>query len=55
MLYHAGSFAPKNHNDLMKIKFLLTQIDCMHTKGGLCVDSIFICNSNVEKGCRWFM
>ncbi|OIW20443.1 hypothetical protein TanjilG_11142 [Lupinus angustifolius] len=45
VLYHAGNFDSKSHDDLIKIKFSLTQIDCTHIKGGLCVDSVFICNS----------
>ncbi|BAT97870.1 F-box protein PP2-A13-like [Vigna umbellata] len=48
VLYHAGNFVSKNPNDLMKVKFSLAQIDCTHTKGGLCVDSVFICNSDVK-------
>ncbi|KAF5451521.1 hypothetical protein F2P56_026625 [Juglans regia] len=40
--YHAGDFVVQNTNALMKIKFSLTQIDCTHTKGGLCVDCVFI-------------
>ncbi|CAO2838896.1 unnamed protein product [Amaranthus hypochondriacus] len=27
----------------MKIKYSLAQIDCTHTKGGLCLDSVIIC------------
>ncbi|KAL1329608.1 hypothetical protein HN51_046729 [Arachis hypogaea] len=54
ILYHAGTFVSKDSNDLMKIKFSLTQIDCTHTKGGLCVDSVFICNSGVGKGVDCF-
>lgn len=49
VLYHAGNFVSKNSNDLMNIKFSLSQIDCTHTKGGLCVDSVLICNSNARK------
>lgn len=50
ILYHVGNFVSKNSNDLMKVKFSLSQIDCTHTKGGLCVDSVLICNSsNVKK------
>ncbi|ESW06962.1 hypothetical protein PHAVU_010G091000 [Phaseolus vulgaris] len=49
VLYHAGNFVSKNPNDLMKVKFSLAQIDCTHTKGGLCVDSVFICNSDVKQ------
>ena len=49
ILYHVGNFVSKNSNDLMKIKFSLSQIDCTHTKGGLCVDSVLICNSSDVK------
>ncbi|KAK7274588.1 hypothetical protein RIF29_15684 [Crotalaria pallida] len=54
VLYHAGNFDSRSHNDLMKIRFSLTQIDCTHIKGGLCVDTVFICNSDVEKGVDCF-
>lgn len=47
VLYHVGSFVSKNPNDLMNITFSLTQIDCTHIKGGLCVDSVLIYSSNV--------
>lgn len=49
VLYHAGNFVSSSSNDLMKIKFSLTQIDCTHTKGGLCVDSVLISNRDVSK------
>lgn len=40
--YHAGDFVVENSNTTTKIKFSMTQIDCTHTKGGLCVDSVLI-------------
>ncbi|PON58012.1 Phloem protein [Parasponia andersonii] len=40
--YHVGSFVVENPNSLMKIKFSVTQIDCTHTKGGVCVDSVLV-------------
>ncbi|KAK5778010.1 F-box protein PP2-A11-like [Gossypium arboreum] len=40
--YHAGDFVIDDSNPTTKIKFSMMQIDCTHTKGGLCVDSIFI-------------
>lgn len=40
--YHAGDFVVGNGNTSTKIKFSLTQIDCTHTKGGLCLDSVLI-------------
>ncbi|KAJ7962311.1 F-box protein PP2-A13 [Quillaja saponaria] len=49
VLYHAGNFVVEKHNVLTKINFSLSQIDCTHTKGGLCLDSVLICNSDVSK------
>ncbi|KAG7994284.1 hypothetical protein I3843_01G050800 [Carya illinoinensis] len=53
--YHAGDFVVRNTNALMKINFSLTQIDCTHTKGGLCVDSAFIYPKSVGKEARLFL
>ncbi|XP_075519190.1 F-box protein PP2-A13-like [Primulina tabacum] len=47
--YHIGDFFVKDHDSLTKIKFSLTQIDCTHTKGGLCVDSVLICPVSLGK------
>ncbi|KAL8062620.1 hypothetical protein ABFX02_02G159200 [Erythranthe guttata] len=47
--YHVGDFVVEDSNALTKIKFSLTQIDCTHTKGGLCVDSVLICPSGLGK------
>ncbi|KAK4744629.1 hypothetical protein SAY87_010941 [Trapa incisa] len=46
--YHAGDFVVKGHHQgsSTKIKFSMTQIDCTHTKGGLCLDSVLICPSS---------
>ncbi|XP_068650013.1 F-box protein PP2-A13-like [Aristolochia californica] len=41
--YHVGDFVVENSQNSMKLKLLVTQIDCTHTKGGLCVDSVLIC------------
>lgn len=49
VLYHAGDFVVESPNALTKLKFSLTQIDCTHTKGGLCVDAALIYPSNVGK------
>ncbi|XP_022737665.1 F-box protein PP2-A13-like [Durio zibethinus] len=40
--YHVGDFGIENSNSATKIKFSMMQIDCTHTKGGLCVDSVLI-------------
>ncbi|KAL0425947.1 UNVERIFIED_CONTAM: F-box protein PP2-A13 [Sesamum radiatum] len=47
--FHVGDFTVEDPEELTKIKFSLTQIDCTHTKGGLCVDSVFICPSSLGK------
>ncbi|XWS37773.1 hypothetical protein CRYUN_Cryun19dG0073800 [Craigia yunnanensis] len=40
--YHVGDFVIENSNTPTKIKFSMMQIDCTHTKGGLCLDSVLI-------------
>ncbi|KAK8714715.1 hypothetical protein V6N13_042064 [Hibiscus sabdariffa] len=40
--YHAGDFVVDDSVSPTKIKFSMMQIDCTHTKGGLCVDSVLI-------------
>lgn len=42
ILYHVGDFVASSSEQPMKLKFSLAQIDCTHTKGGLCVDSVLI-------------
>ncbi|MQL99174.1 hypothetical protein Taro_031891 [Colocasia esculenta] len=46
--YPVGEFMVENSDVLTKIKFSMTQIDCTHTKGGLCVDSVLIFPSGVR-------
>lgn len=41
-LYHVGDFTISYSDEPIKLKFSMMQIDCTHTKGGLCVDSVFI-------------
>ncbi|ESW15362.1 hypothetical protein PHAVU_007G066700 [Phaseolus vulgaris] len=41
--YHVGDFVVEKPNERTCIKFSLAQIDCTHTKGGLCVDTAIIC------------
>lgn len=47
--YRVADFVVEDPSESTKIKFSLTQIDCTHTKGGLCVDSVLICPSSFEK------
>ncbi|XP_052148691.1 F-box protein PP2-A13-like [Oryza glaberrima] len=42
ILYHVGDFVASTTEQPIKLKFSLAQIDCTHTKGGLCVDSVLI-------------
>ncbi|GAV85589.1 PP2 domain-containing protein [Cephalotus follicularis] len=49
IFYHVGDFVVANPERVTKIKFSSTQIDCTHTKGGLCVDAVLICPSGVGK------
>ncbi|XP_055821445.1 F-box protein PP2-A12-like [Solanum dulcamara] len=41
--HHVGDFVATGSVEPMKVKYSMTQIDCTHTKGGLCVDSVLIC------------
>ncbi|MBA0802256.1 hypothetical protein Gohar_012572 [Gossypium harknessii] len=52
VLYRVGDFVVQNPNAFTNIKFSLTQIDCTHTKGGLCVDAALIYPTTVAKEIR---
>ncbi|KAL1296364.1 F-box protein PP2-A13 [Arachis ipaensis] len=41
--YRVGDFIVDRPNEPTKLKFSLAQIDCTHTKGGLCIDGAIIC------------
>ncbi|KAJ6341859.1 hypothetical protein OIU78_009911 [Salix suchowensis] len=41
-LCHAGDFVVDGTNSSTKLTFSMTQIDCTHTKGGLCLDSVLV-------------
>ncbi|KAG8659273.1 F-box protein PP2-A12 [Manihot esculenta] len=47
-LYHVGNFVVDNSNPSVNLKFSMTQIDCTHTKGGLCLDSVVILPCKVQ-------
>lgn len=40
--YRVGDFHVDSPETAVRAKFSLVQIDCTHTKGGLCVDSVLI-------------
>ncbi|ERN19355.1 hypothetical protein AMTRI_Chr09g22720 [Amborella trichopoda] len=46
---HVGDFRVNSSDSPTKIKYSMTQIDCTHTKGGLCVDSVFIVPVNLSE------
>ncbi|KAJ8752226.1 hypothetical protein K2173_003862 [Erythroxylum novogranatense] len=41
-LYHVGDFFVDNTTSSTKLKSSITQIDCTHTKGGLCLDCVIV-------------
>lgn len=52
--HHVGDFVVTGSTETMKVKFSMTQIDCTHTKGGLCVDSVLICPSEFTERLKRF-
>ncbi|KAI3720736.1 hypothetical protein L2E82_31729 [Cichorium intybus] len=48
--YHVGDFVTRDLYKPTKIKFSMTQIDCTHQKGGLALDSVFICRNRSGTG-----
>ncbi|PWA98397.1 F-box domain, Phloem protein 2-like protein [Artemisia annua] len=48
--YRVGEFVIEDSYKPTKIKFSMTQIDCTHQKGGLALDSVFICHNKLELG-----
>ncbi|KAM2975821.1 hypothetical protein FF1_001938 [Malus domestica] len=47
--YHVGDFVVNKPNMPIKINFSMVQIDCTHTKGGLCLDSVLITPSKFRE------
>ncbi|CAN4095255.1 unnamed protein product [Withania somnifera] len=52
--HHVGGFTVTGSGATTKVKFSMTQIDCTHTKGGLCVDSVLICPSEFTERLKHF-
>lgn len=52
--HHVGDFVVEDPRVMTKIRFSLTQIDCTHTKGGLCVDSVLVCPISLAKVLKSF-
>ena len=47
--YHVGDFVIETSIGPTKLTFSLAQIDCTHTKGGLCIDCAVICPSEFRE------
>lgn len=52
--YHVGDFVVENSRGPTRVKFSMTQIDCTHTKGGLCLDSVAIYPSEFKERLKRF-
>lgn len=53
--YPVGEFVTyDNPTKPIKIKFSMMQIDCTHTKGGVCLDSVLICPSQFSEKLKQF-
>ncbi|CAO2839421.1 unnamed protein product [Amaranthus hypochondriacus] len=47
--YNVGEFIVTDSETTTEVKFSMKQIDCTHSKGGLCVDSVSIIPSDLRK------
>lgn len=52
--YHVGDFIVEGSSTNTGIKFSMTQIDCTHTKGGVCIDSVVIYPSEFRERLKCF-
>ncbi|CAK9188638.1 unnamed protein product [Ilex paraguariensis] len=52
--HHVGVFVVENPLQQQKSNFSMTQIDCTHTKGGLCVDSVLVYPSEFRERLKLF-
>ncbi|PIA43443.1 hypothetical protein AQUCO_01900084v1 [Aquilegia coerulea] len=46
--YKVGEFVVKESEPMTEVRFSMKQIDCTHSKGGLCVDAVFIIPSGLK-------
>ncbi|GLT25798.1 hypothetical protein SLA2020_009050 [Shorea laevis] len=47
--YKVGEFIVTDSQPATEVRFSMKQIDCTHSKGGLCVDSVFIIPSDIKE------
>ncbi|KAK4725117.1 hypothetical protein R3W88_027896 [Solanum pinnatisectum] len=47
--YKVGEFIVSRSNPVTEVRFSMKQIDCTHSKGGICLDSVSIIPSNLRR------
>ncbi|KAK9126523.1 hypothetical protein Scep_015369 [Stephania cephalantha] len=47
--YKVGEFVVSNSEPMTDVRFSMKQIDCTHSKGGLCVDAVYIIPRDLRK------
>ncbi|KAF9591727.1 hypothetical protein IFM89_006073 [Coptis chinensis] len=47
--YKVGEFIVRESEPMPEVRFSMKQIDCTHSKGGLCVDAVFIIPSDLKE------
>ncbi|CAI0408159.1 unnamed protein product [Linum tenue] len=47
--YKVGEFVVTDSDPITEVRFSMKQIDCTHSKGGLCVDSVFIIPNDLKE------
>ena len=47
--YKVGEFIVSGSEPTTQVRFSMKQIDCTHSKGGLCVDAVFIVPSDLRE------
>ncbi|KAF3670237.1 F-box protein PP2-A15 [Capsicum annuum] len=50
--YKVGEFIVSRSDPVTEVRFSMKQIDCTHSKGGLCLDSVSITPSNLRRSRR---
>lgn len=51
--YKVGEFIVSDAEPTTEVRFSMKQIDCTHSKGGLCVDAVFIMPSDLKDQKMW--
>lgn len=54
MNYHMGDVDVRRTETSFKVRFSMKQVDCTHTKGGVCVDSLLVYPVGFKERLRHF-